>query len=360
MTPRQAEALRLQAEGLSRREIGERMGISMLSVKSLLERGRKCGQGVVAAMERLGVDESHVRGGWLKDRGASIQFRMPELPDDTLARIRAAFEGMDAAKPVPAPEYADADLLTVYMIADAHIGMLSWGRETGEDYDTDKAVSRIRDWTGRLVASSPASREAVILDVGDTLHADDQNNVTPKSRHQLDVDGRFFKTLEASITALSSAVELALAKHEHVQAVILPGNHSPHSYMAIMFALSERYRDNPRVTVRKEPGEFWIHRFGRNLLAAHHGDKAPPQRIVLALADDHAEAWGQTRHRFLWTGHLHSLKAQDIGGVQWEQLRAVTARDAYSVANAYCGRAQMQAVTLHREAGEVQRAKVAA
>ena len=36
----------------------------------------------------------------------------------------------------------------------------------------------------------------------------------------------------------------------------------------------------------------------------------------------------------------------------------MTARDAYSVANAYSARAQLQAVTLHRSEGEVQRVKV--
>jgi hypothetical protein len=96
------------------------------------------------------------------------------------------------------------------------------------------------------------------------------------------------------------------------------------------------------------------------LIAAHHGDKAKAQRIINRLADDYAEMWGRTRHRFLWTGHLHHHKAQDIGGVQWEQLRAVTARDAYAVSHAYTARAQLQAITYHRERGEVSRVKVSA
>ena len=45
-------------------------------------------------------------------------------------------------------------------------------------------------------------------------------------------------------------------------------------------------------------------------------------------------------------------------GVQWEQLRALTAKDAYARSHAYCARAQLQAVTYHREKGEVSRVKV--
>lgn len=130
--------------------------------------------------------------------------------------------------------------------------------------------------------------------------------------------------------------------------------------MAVMFALAERYRNEPRVTVQKVPGEFFVHRFGDCFISAHHGHGGKPERMVLFLADEYASDWGQTRHRFLFTGHLHHHKSADIGGVTWEQLRAVTARDAYAVGNAYTARAQLQAITLHRSKGEVQRAKVAA
>jgi hypothetical protein len=68
--------------------------------------------------------------------------------------------------------------------------------------------------------------------------------------------------------------------------------------------------------------------------------------------------WGRTKFRFLFTGHLHHHKSADIGGVQWEQLRAVTAKDAYAVAHGYTARAEMQAVTYHKERGEVSRVRV--
>jgi len=273
-------------------------------------------------------------------------------------RVKEIFEGLAPASPVPAPLYADADLLTVYPISDAHIGMHAWAREVGEAYDTDIAAARLRDWIGRLVASSPASKEAVILDVGDLTHADSQDNQTPKSKNILDVDSRHFRTLEVTIAAMADAVELALAKHEHVHVVIIAGNHNPHSFMAILFALAERYRDNPRVTVRKDPRELWSYRFGDCLLAAHHGDKAKPEQLVMFLADEYASDWGSTKHRFLWTGHLHHHRSADIGGVKWEQLRAMTARDAYAFTHAYTARSQLQAITLHRKAGEVQRQAV--
>jgi hypothetical protein len=304
-------------------------------------------------------------GMWVKTKptddapGYSVYLRPEAADTESLAdQLKAALEDMQPAAVVPPPTYHDADLLTVYPIADAHFGLMAWGRETSEDWDTAKASARLRDWIGRCIASSPASACAVILDVGDTTHTNDQTNQTPKSHHGLDVDTRFYKTMTTTAEALGAATEAALAKHEHVTVVILPGNHNKDSYVGLRLALYYRFRDNPRVTVYHEPGEFWVFRFGDILMAAHHGDKAKPERIVMFLADQHAKEWGATRHRFLWTGHLHHLKAADIGGVQWEQLRAMTARDAHAVANAYTARAQLQAITLHRTGGEVQRVKV--
>jgi hypothetical protein len=218
----------------------------------------------------------------------------------------------------------------------------------------------LRTWIEKAIAASPASHTAVVLDNGDLTHADDTQNVTPASKHKLDVDTRHFKTMEVTVEALAFAVDAALRKHERVIVRILPGNHNRESYLCVMFALAERFRDNPRVTVQRQPGEFFAFEFGKVLIAAHHGDKAKADRMVHFLADQYAEMWGRTRHRYLFTGHLHHHKAQDIGGVQWEQLRAVTARDAYAVSHAYTARAQLQGITFHRQHGEVSRVKVSA
>lgn len=302
---------------------------------------------------------------WVKTKNEdgtshSVLLKPQDLPDDTLDRIKTAFEGMAPAAPVAAPDYADDDLLTIYPIADAHVGMMAWGDETGENYDTDIAGQRIRDWVGRCVSSSPPSGTGVILDVGDTTHADNQTNQTPASKHQLDVDTRHFRTLDVVIAALGEAVEQARTKHKRVVVRILPGNHSPTAYMAIMFALAERYRDEPRVEVQKVPGEFWVHEFGDILLAAHHGHGGKPQQMVMFLADEYAEMWGRTKHRVLFTGHLHHIKMSDIGGCTHEQLRALAPRDAYAVSKAYAARSQLQGITYHRTKGEVQRVKVGA
>lgn len=308
-------------------------------------------------------------GGWIKSNKPdesgltySFRFKTGDAESDRkeqIEQIRASLEGMTPAKNCEKPQHCVSDLLTVYPIADVHIGMQAWGEETGEDYDTKIATDRLESWMGRAIASSPNSETAIILDVGDLTHADDQTNQTQKSKHILDVDTRHFNTLDLTIRAMATSIELAKAKHLKVIVRILPGNHNPTTYMGILFALCERYREDERVQIQKVPGEFFVYQFGKCMIAAHHGDKAKASNLVLYLADQFAGIWGKTQHRYLWTGHLHHHKSEDIGGVTWEQLRAVTARDAWATSHAYTARSQLQAITYQRDLGEVQRVKIA-
>ena len=369
MNPAEREALdALEAHG-SERKAAEALGIAKSTLHDRVKRARKwlnAPEGQKAAIEVSGLDLGTAKHGWRviqHDDGSrdSVFWRAEDQgQEDFISRIRAAFEDLPTADPIPSPPHKAKDLLTLYPIADAHIGMLAWGEETGEDYDTKKATKRLVSWLGQAVEASPPSETAVILDVGDLTHADDQTNQTPRSKHVLDVDTRHFRTIDVTISALVTATNLALKRHKRVIVRILPGNHNMTSYMAILFALAQHFRNEPRVEVQKEPGEFFAHRFGTNMICAHHGDKGKAERMVLFLADEFPEMWGQTRHRFLWTGHLHHHKSADIGGVQWEQLRALTARDAYAQSHAYCARAQLQAVTYHKTKGEVGRVKVSA
>lgn len=365
------EALDAVAANPSKAAAARSLGwaVSTLKAREALahRRGLHLSDGARGVVQAAGLSGSEARGGWLHSYDAdgkkigATYWKAPETYTASLIDdIRDAFADLLPAPVVPAPMHKAKDLVTVYPIADAHIGMMAWGKETGEDYNTKIAVARLQSWLGACIAASPPSETAIILDVGDLTHADDYTSQTPRSKHVLDTDTRHFKTLDLTIAALNTATEMALRKHKRVVVKILAGNHDPHACLAVMFALSERWRDNSRVDVRKEPGEFYVERFGSVLIAAHHGDKAKAERLVMWLADTHPDMWGATRHRYLFTGHLHHHKSADIGGVQWEQLRAMTAKDAYAVANAYSARAQLQAITYDKERGEVSRVKVGA
>jgi hypothetical protein len=355
----------------SKRSAAAALGIPRSSFQyrysQAVKEGLTVSEGIRNSVSSAKLGFTEAKAGWIvdvdKETGSrrSTYWKAPqEATESLIDAIKYAFEGITPAPPIPPPQFADSELLTVYLLSDRHTGLMAWARETGEAYNTKIAVQRVKDWVARCVSASPSSHTALIIDNGDGQHADDQTNQTPRSKHGLDVDTRYFRTIEADIEALSTAVELAKAKHIRVIVRIMSGNHNPHSWIAILFALAERYRLDDRVEVICDPSEFFVMDWGKVLIAAHHGDKAKADRLVHFIADEFAEMWGKTRHRFLFTGHLHSHKSQDIGGMQWEQLRAVTARDAYAYNNAYVSRAQMQAITYDKQLGEISRTKVTA
>jgi predicted phosphodiesterase len=364
VTPKQREAWDLHLAGMSGRAIARELGISPTNARQRLEAAKKHAEADVAirgAMSSVGMsDAGPLHSGWIKSDGASLYFQMPKDAGANVSEVvREAFKDIPACPVIPEPREFTDGLLTVYPIFDAHIGMRASADESGEDMDNEKAETRINDGMGQCIASSPNSEKAVILIGGDALHANDQTAQTPQSRHVLDVASSFSESLDTAIRTFAACVEMAAAKHKSVIVSVIQGNHDRDAFLAIMYALRERYRDNPRIEVQRKGGEFFVMEWGKVMIASHHGDKAKAERLVMHMADEWAEMWGRTRYRFYFTGHMHHTKMQDIGGVQVEQLRAVAPRDAYAASHSYSSRSEMQAITYQKDSGEVSRVKVA-
>lgn len=289
--------------------------------------------------------------------GYSLMLRPEAEPPEAVAeRIREALEGMEAAGPVSPPESVMADLCAVYPLMDAHVGMLAWGRETGsQDYDLDHAAQDMRHAFAKVLALTPAAEQAVLLIGGDFFHADDNRAETPANRHKLDVDGRFWKVLDVGIGIIAETIHKLLQKHARVMVRVLRGNHDPHSSMTLNFALAERYRNETRVHIEKDPRDLFMLQWGKCAIFAHHGDKGKPQQMALYLSDV-CPFWSETRHRHYLTGHVHHDHAKDLGPLRYESLRAFCPPDAYAASMGYGGRRALQSITFHKADGLVLRA----
>lgn len=288
--------------------------------------------------------------------GYSVLLKPQEASDDTLDRIRAAFEGMQPAAPVAAPDAVLDDLCTVFPLMDLHLGMRAWGAETGgPDYDLNIACQDLRYAFAKVMALTPASAEAVLILGGDTLHADNDDAETPAHKHKLDVDGRHEKVIEVAIEILSETIDRLLAKHQTITIRTLRGNHDVNSHRILKFVLHERYRNEPRVTVDMSPRDLFMKQWGRSAIFAHHGDKAKPEKMSLYISDI-CPFWSDTRHRHYFTGHVHHDNAKDIGPLRYESLRAFCPPDAYAASMGYGARRALQAVTFSKQDGIVLRA----
>lgn len=210
MTPEQKKAWDMQQSGMTRKQIAEIMGISEHAVKRRLSGARKWMSADPAAQVAAEVAGSHVtpHSFWLKTDTHSIYYKTQQ--DDTKADILADIEDKFRDLPsvtLPYPVHdVVSDKLVFYALADIHLGQLSWGEETGDDYDTDIASRRVRDGVGGLVNAAPTTDHAVIVAIGDSLHANDDNAQTPHSKHSLDVDSRHYKAQDMAIEMFAAAV----------------------------------------------------------------------------------------------------------------------------------------------------------
>jgi len=289
-----------------------------------------------------------------------IKTKADELPlERIIEAVRDALADLGPAPSISSlAAQPDEDLATIFPVVDSHFGLYAWGDEAGEDYDLTIADRTNREAFGRLVTSAPPSGTAIILGLGDLLHADDTTNRTAKSGNALDVDTRHFKVLKTAVQYLVYAIEAALQKHARIIVRILPGNHDPHSSLAVQMALWAWYRNADRVTVDTNPGYFWWWRFGLNLLGATHGDMTKMTQLPLVMAATCPEDWGATKHRLCLTGHIHHKSALEQGGVVVESFQSTAARDAWHQASGFRSGRSMSALTLHREKGEISRHKV--
>jgi hypothetical protein len=278
-----------------------------------------------------------------------------EAVESVLERAVAVFSDLPKAPAIPSPKHTAADLLTLYPLFDVHLGMHAWGDETGGDnYDLKLSVSDIHMAVGNVMALSPDSAEAILLIGGDFFHGDDNTNQTPRNHHPLDVDGRHFKVLDTGIEVVAGTIERLASKHKRVTVRVLRGNHDEHSHMVLTLALAQRYRGHERITVDKSPRDIFMHQWGKCLIAAHHGDKAKPERLAMILAEI-CPFWSESPHRIVFTGHRHHQQSNDFPGIEWEQFRAFCPPDAYGAQ--FAPRRALHAITFNKASGIATRAK---
>lgn len=256
---------------------------------------------------------------------------------------------------IPVPQTSRDDLMACYPVGDHHLGQLSWHRETGANYDLEISEKLLRSAFDYLIKGSPDCDQALVPFLGDFMHYDSFESVTPTSRNQLDADGRFPKMVRVAVRTMRYAIEAAAAKHKNVRVIVEIGNHDLSSSIFLMECLNNVYENNPRITVDCSPKHFHYFEFGKCLVGTHHGHGPKLDKLPMIMATDMPEAWGRTRHRYWWTGHIHHDSTRDFEGCKVESHRVLAAPDAWASQKGYRSSRDMKAIVLHRDFGEVSR-----
>lgn len=279
------------------------------------------------------------------------------LEAEMQARLQGYRDELPIARAIEAPTYTDDDLLTIYPQGDPHAGLASWKDETGAHFDLVEFERINRGAIDRLVASAPPSALALFNDKGDSTHADNNSNRTPGHGHALDVIGRHSEVVRVVIRLKRYQVARMLEKHRKVVIRIDPGNHDGQTALMLALLQEAHYRDEPRVEVITSPNPYWYMGFGNNLIGTCHGDGAKGKDMPLLMAVDAPDLWAASANgeRLFIAGHVHHKDQKDYPGVTVEYVRTLAAPDFYSHHAGYRSKRSMDAITLHKTDGIIER-----
>lgn len=293
-------------------------------------------------------------GQWVKS--TIDQQKWFSLLKETVAEFSADIKRLPPSPSTFAGDAWSQRLLNQYTFTDAHLGMLAWHEEGGDNWDIKIAEQTILDCYELMLAMAPPAKKAVIAQLGDLLHSDGLLPVTPTSQHVLDQDGRYPKIVRAAIRVIRRLVERSLERHDTVHLLIAEGNHdqSGSVWMREMFAAF--YELEPRVTVETSPLPYYALKHGKTALFYHHGHIRKPAELPLRFLAQFPEiCGGDTRYRYGHSGHRHSIDEKDREGFVMMQHPTLAARDAHTSRGAWFGTRRATALTYHEDFGEVSR-----
>jgi len=305
----------------------------------------------VKGVSTLYDGEGNVSSQWVKTERAREE--MLELMSQAFETICDPFRGKSVK--VRAPRKVDKDLLSVYPMGDPHLGMLSWEEETGTQFNLEIAEEQLFQAVDSLVDLAPPSEEALIINLGDFLHTDSVYNTTMRSKHPLDVSDRWPKILQVALRTMRRIIDRAKEKHKIVRVENAIGNHDDHSSLMLSLGLSLYYENDKRVIVNTAPDVYHWQRFGACLIGVTHGNGAKPAELPGIMATDKPKDWGETRHRYWYTGHIHHDTVKEYPGCIVETFRTLAPRDSWAHNAGYRSGRDMKCDILHREYGRINR-----
>ena len=275
------------------------------------------------------------------------------LTREAVAEMFADYRGKSEV--LAPPIGADPTRLALYPTADLHLGMLAWRQDSGVDWDLTIAERELIKAYGEIIRLTPSTHTAILLDLGDQFHMNDQTNATPMNKHRLDVDGRFPKVVKAAVRIRRKMIEMALQHHERVMYAAVGGNHDPEAQTWLSYALALLFENHPRVEIDTSPSEFWKYEFGKVFLFANHGHKTKPDKLPELMASDYPEIWGRTAYRYAFSGHIHQQKSGEKMNATWETLRTITPGDNYAYTGGWRSGHELTSITYSAETGQKHR-----
>lgn len=280
--------------------------------------------------------------------------------DDVLNAFKEALQGFkDEIEPTTPTEIkshlTNDNLCNQYTLTDYHLGMMAWDEESGDNWDLKIAEETLVKFFETSIQQSPNASKAVFAQIGDFLHWDGLDAVTPANKHLLDADTRFTKLVRVAIRVIRKVITMLLQKYETVNVIMAEGNHDPASSVWLREMLQAFYENEPRLIIDTTPDPYYCITFGDCCLFYHHGHKRNINNIDSVFVSKYKKEFGSSKYVYAHTGHLHHEHKKETNLMILEQHRTLASKDSYASRGGWMSDRDSKVITYHKEFGEVGR-----
>lgn len=200
---------------------------------------------------------------------------------------------------------------------------LHWGLNYAEDYELLKSEIKDRIITGHT--------EILFVLNGDYFHVDNFVNTTERGTRVDDVD--FERATQDAYSFIVDLLKCALENSPNVKLSYLPGNHSPSIDYMFTFGIKQLF---PQVEVDDAIDHFKHSWLGEHSIFLHHGDKRKASaKLLEVIVSKFAKEWGESKSRYLITGHLHHEKSLSNAGLTHYQVSSPSKNTNYEKDNGF-------------------------
>ena len=321
---------------------------------------RRVNSGINQECEAVGIDIEKVKHYWYKGehysinvKGQDTTFNYHEFKQDfidTVEKIRPNHIKIERSELIE-----DSHALLIDP-ADIHINKLCSAFETGEDYNSQIAVQRVKQGVYSILKKSKYFNiDKIILIVGnDVLNTDNARSQTTKGTQQ----DTHLKWFDAFIMAKQLYIDIieTLVQIADVEVIYNVSNHDEMSGFFLMDSLYSWYNTHENIEFNRSPSHRKYTTYGKNLIGTTHGDGAKQNDLPLLMCHEASQYWHNCKHRYWFTHHVHHKTSRDIMSVQIESLRSPSPADSWHHKSGYQhSPLAIEGFIFHKEFGQVAR-----
>ena len=234
-----------------------------------------------------------------------------------------------------------------------------WGKYApsygGDPYNRDIAKARLWKSTKDLlnrVCDRGQPDEIVVALGGDGLHIDNQTQTTTRGTPQ-DCDGTPEELAWTYVEMCRDYIDL-IRQFGKVKLFVIPGNHDYYTSTLLRAAMKGWFHNTDEVTVVEELSNRQYLVYGDSLICFTHGDIGKVKDWPAIIATEKAKEWGNSKQRFIFTGHLHTERELPVfGNVTVYRMPSLAGTDNWHHKNGYKSRKSIVGYIIDKKKGVV-------